>query len=284
MSGSPELKRAEDAVERGVTDVAPWITRAARVGEAAFGLVFAVIGLLALKAATGTGGEITDPKGALGAIRESAIGTAALVIVAGGMLAFALWSVLGALFDADRQGRSAKARLERLGHALRGVAYAVLGSVAVQQLRRPQRGGGHQEAQWTARVLDARFGRVAVGGIALLILVYALYQLKWALTAEVRKRLETAHDSPTTSALVWLGRFGNLALGVIVGMIAVFLLIAAIRHAPGEAAGVDESLARIAIGPFGRALLIVVGAGFIAFGMYEAASAWYRRMPMTRSS
>jgi hypothetical protein len=273
--------QAGRTIERDAQTVAPWIISAARIGEAAFGLVFAVIGLFAVKVAIGDGGAPTDPKGALAAIRDAPLGTEALVVIAAGLLGFALWSVLGALFDADAVGRSAAGVLLRIGHALRGVGYGVLGATALRQSRHPSPGGGHQESTWTAHVLDLSFGRFLAAAVAALIVVYAVYQIRWAFTREVRERLETAPSSLGTRVIVQIGRFGNVAVSLVLGLIGLFLFMAAVRHAPGEAAGVDESLARLAIGPYGHALVGVIGAGFVAFGAYEMASAWYRRMPMT---
>lgn len=260
---------------------APWLIRFARIGEAAFGVIFAVIGLLAGEAALGIGGRATDPVGALNTIRQSAFGTAALVMMAAGLLAYALWSVVGALLDADRDGARAKGILRRVGHGFRGLAFALLGLDALQQLRRPRAGTGHVEAQWTAYVLRWPAGRVFVAIVAAAIVAYALYWLRWAFGRGVRERLAGAPPTWVTSALVVVGRLGNVVMNALLMLIGTLLLAAAVHRRTGEAAGLDESLARIATSEYGTIALATAAAGLVAYGVFEIASARYRRMPVT---
>lgn len=269
------------SAERGAEDVAPWLVAVARVGSVAFGLVFIVIGALALKLAIGDGGATTDPKGALATMRSAPLGGPGLAVLGVGLLAFAVWSTVGALFDSDARGTSFVAILFRIGHVLRGVGYGLLGATALEEMHQPSPGGGHQESSLTAQVMGAFAGRVFVGLVGLGTIAYAVYQIWWACTPQVREQLASAPQSTMTRVVVAIGRFGVIVTSVVLGMIGVYLAIAALRYQPGEAAGIDESLARIAIGPGGHTMLGVVGAGFIAFGIYQLANAAWRRMPVT---
>ena len=271
----------ESSAARGAEEVAPWLVAVARVGSVAFGLVFIVIGALALKLAVGDGGATTDPKGALATMRNAPLGGPGLAVLGVGLLAFAVWSTIGALFDSDARGTSVVAILFRIGHVLRGLGYGLLGATALEEMHRPSPGGGHQESSLTAHVMGALVGRVFVGLVGLGTIAYAVYQIWWAFTAQVRKQLASAPDTPMTRAVVAVGRFGVIVTSAVLVMIGVYLGLAALRYRPGEAAGIDESLARIAIGPGGHTMLGIVGAGFIAFGTYQLANAAWRRMPVT---
>jgi hypothetical protein len=75
-----------------------------------------------------------------------------------------------------------------------------------------------------------------------------------------------------------VGTAGNIARMLITLTIGVLLIGAARAHDPHEAVGIDGALKRLARGPFGSALLVVVAVGLAAYGLYSVAEARYRRV------
>ncbi len=71
-----------------------WMTGFARLGYVAKGVVYIIIGFLAGKLALGQGGQATDQKGALRTISEQPFGKFLLIVIAIGLLAFGLWSLI----------------------------------------------------------------------------------------------------------------------------------------------------------------------------------------------
>jgi len=63
-----------------------WLVPLGRAGYAANGLVYALIGVLAVQASLGDGGDTTDPAGALGHIVQAPFGRLLLAIVAVGLV------------------------------------------------------------------------------------------------------------------------------------------------------------------------------------------------------
>jgi hypothetical protein len=61
-------------------------------------------------------------------------------------------------------------------------------------------------------------------------------------------------------------------------LIGVFLIKAAVDYNPDKAVGVDGALAKLLNHAYGSVLLGVVAAGLIAFALYSASDARYRRI------
>ncbi len=92
-----ELRRRADHLgNRAVHN--PWTERLARLGYLAKGVVYAVVGVLALQVAFGTGGQTTDTKGALATLAQGPLGTALLAVVAAGLVAYAVYMALEARY------------------------------------------------------------------------------------------------------------------------------------------------------------------------------------------
>ena len=67
-----------------VQDVAPWVVLLARIGFVAKALLYATIGILAAKAALGSGGKATDLGGALREVVRAPGGDVMLYVIAAG--------------------------------------------------------------------------------------------------------------------------------------------------------------------------------------------------------
>src|SRR2546430_13196611 len=98
----------------------------ARLGYAIKGVVYLIIGFLAVQLAVGVGGKATDQRGAIQTISALPLGKFLLVVVTIGLVGFALWCFIQALFDTEGKGRKAKGIIARIGYAGIGVAYALL--------------------------------------------------------------------------------------------------------------------------------------------------------------
>src|SRR5438876_2811495 len=89
----------------------PWMIRLARLGYTVKGIVYVVIGWLAVMVAIGHGGKATDQSGAIQTINSLPFGKFLLVVVAIGLLGFALWSFIQALFDTEARAGMPKGLL-----------------------------------------------------------------------------------------------------------------------------------------------------------------------------
>jgi hypothetical protein len=96
--------------------------------------LYIVIGVLALRVATGLGGRVTATRGALMTVLAQPFGRT-LLIAAIGLLGYAVWRVLQGLLDPDRLGHEWRAVALRVSYVGRGAVHAALGLQVVRLYR-----------------------------------------------------------------------------------------------------------------------------------------------------
>ncbi len=74
-----------------------------------------------------------------------------------------------------------------------------------------------------------------------------------------------------------VSKLGILARGVVFVMIGTFLVQAALTANPRRARGLDGALETLAAQPYGTLLLALAAAGLVAYAVYMALEARYRR-------
>ena len=258
------------------------LVRLGRLGYAAKGVVYVVMGFLATEAALGVGGGSTDSRGALRTIREAPFGKIALVIVMIGLFGYAAWRLTNAFTDAERRGDDPSGIALRIGGAVRGLAYGALAIWTLRYLMSKPSSDGDQTRSATDRVLGMPGGRWIVIAIGLGIIAYAIYQFYRAGSGKFLKRLDLSSAKSETKTWVGrIGRFGIAARGIVFGMIGVLFVRAGWTYDPSKAGGIRQSLDALARQPMGRILFGVVALGLIAFGIFELATARYRVMRAT---
>ena len=101
-------------------DRAPaWVVPAMRVGYVARGIVYVLIGILAVRAAL-RGGPSEGAKGALSSLTDNSWGTAMLWVIAVGFFCYAIWRFIAAWMDLERHGTGAKGIVARTGLIVTG--------------------------------------------------------------------------------------------------------------------------------------------------------------------
>ena len=254
----------------------------ARLGYAAKGVVYIIIGFLAGKLALGQGGQATDQRGALRTISEQPFGKFLLIVVAIGLLAFGLWSLIQAIYDTEGEGRKAKGIVARIGYAVVGIAYLALAFGAYQLATGSGNGGNSttsttQDA--TAKLLSLPFGVPLVIIVGLVVLGIAVYLYARAYRAKFQRRLDLATlRAPVRKTVIFLGRLGYAALGVVFTIIGIFLIVAAVQFNPQKAKGLDAAIGELQKLPLGQLLLGIVALGLLAYGVYSFVEARYRRL------
>ncbi|MBE9215483.1 DUF1206 domain-containing protein [Plectonema cf. radiosum LEGE 06105] len=259
---------------------AAWIERLARFGYASKGAVYIIVGLLALQAAFGRGGETTDTQGALQAIVRQPFGQILLALVAIGLIGYVIWRFVEAINDPENKGNDFKGIAIRLTYAANGLAYAGLAWTAVKIIMGSSSSGNSDSKEdWTARLLNQPFGQWLVGTIGACVIALAFYYLYKAFRAKFQRKLYLSDLSNTERQwVIGICRFGLAARSIVFFLIGWFVIEAAYMAQASQVGGLGEVLETLAAQPYGLWLLAIVALGLIAYGVYMLVQARYRRL------
>jgi hypothetical protein len=250
----------------------------ARLGYGARGIVYGLVGGLALLAAIGSGGQTGGSRSALQTLLSQPFGRFWLGVIALGLFGFCAWRVLEALTDADRLGSDLKGLGTRAAHLISGVIYAGLALSALNLALGQGGGGGEDQAaqDWTAWLLSQPFGQWLVGLIGIAITGTGLAFVWKAWRGDVTAYLVLPADK--RDWFVSLGRMGFAARGVVFLLIGGFLILAAVHSSSSDVHGLGGALQALEQQPYGWVLLSLTALGLFAFGVFGLIQARYRHI------
>ena len=271
--------RAQDALEDAAES--SWLERLARAGLVARGLLYVVVGILAVQVAAGHDEARADKQGALQTVVRQPFGRLLVLLLAVGFAGYAAWRFVEAAVGPPGEDDSRKAKVKRVGCAARGVLYTFLFASAVKLFIWSNDATSEQrpEADWTARVLDWPAGIWLVQAAGLVAIGAGVYVGWRGLSGKFRKGLKSVEMG--RAERLWIrgvGTVGMVARMLVTMLIGVFLITAARQHAPEQAVGIDGALKRLADRSYGPLLLVLVACGLAAYGLYSFAEARYRRV------
>jgi uncharacterized protein DUF1206 len=267
------VDRATDSV-RDAADSRP-VNWAARAGLTARGIVYLLIGLLALLVARG-GHAHVDQKGALQQVLAKPFGGFVVAAMAVGFAGYAVWRLSEAAFGVTGEGRKVLPRIQSL---VRGIIYAGLAVVAVTLLLGSRKPQSSQSREITAKVMQHPGGQWLVGLVGVAIAITGLVLAWEGLRAKFMKYFpESQLSRPVRKAALVLGRIGNVGRGLVFALAGGLVVAAAVTFDPKKAGGLDAALKTLRDQPYGGVLLVLVALALIAFGIYGLIEARYRRV------
>jgi hypothetical protein len=256
-----------------------WVARFLRFGHVARGLVYLVLGLLALRLSVGIRDEAMSQNGALAVIGRQPFGHVLLVSIAVGFASYALWDVIRAVADPNHEARRRGGLLKRLGFAAGALAYVALAVIAFQFVGNGPQPQTETSYSWTASALAKPLGAWIVGLAGAAWMAVACVQIVHALRGGFLRNLDLASRSHAERR--WakaLGRTGITTRGVLFAIIGILLIASALHANADRLTGIDGALLGLVRQPFGRTLLATAGLGLVAFGVYSIMCARWMRI------
>jgi hypothetical protein len=250
-----------------------------RIGYIVHGALYLVIGALAAALAWGARGELADPPSAVEMINKLPAGDLLVKIVAAGVAAYAVWRFVQAVADPDRQGRTIKGIMVRVGRIASGVGHSILALFAGQLAAGSIHGSGGQP-NWAYRLLREPVGPLLGGLVALILLGVGTDDVRKACTTKFGERFKhNEMGALLITATRCAGSWGFAARAVIFFSGGCYLIRAVFKSEPDQAKGFEGILASLLQLPHGDWVLGFVGLGLSAYGVFMVQAGVYRRHP-----
>jgi hypothetical protein len=249
----------------------------ARVGLTARGVLYILIGWVAVLIALGHSSHEADQQGALQLLARQPYGLVSLWLLGIGFVGYALWRLSEAAFGVTGEKNGAGPRLKSLARAL---VYAFFGYLTFKIISGA--GGGSQAARQedlTASVMRHTGGRWLVGIVGLAIVIVGLALVLEGIRRKFLKFLQLSRLSRRARRIVeLLGMIGTAARGAVFALAGVLVIEAAATYKPAKAGGIDKALLTLRGQPYGEFLLGLAALGLIIFGVYGLCEARWRRV------
>ena len=255
-----------------------WLIWAARLGYAACGFIYVVIGLVAIAVALGLRDQPTTSRGVMQFLSRQPFAPFMLVALGIGLTGYAALNVTGAISDPERRGMSLSGLTLRAIDIATGALYVTLAFGALGHLV------GAPSHQYTAesfaqKLLANPFGPILLGLFGVALLISAGYLLMRSVTEEFGHMLDRRQLTHRIRIVIeFAARAGTAARAVVFGICGILSIRAAFSHSPDRVTDVDDALTAIGNAAFGPLLLGLMGAGFIAYGLYQLGKARYQRV------
>ncbi len=239
----------------------------ARAGFVASGIIHILIGFIAIAVATGAGsGQEADQSGALAELAQVPGGLFLLWAVAVGLAALGIWLILSAFLDRSWQTKRKRSVhiVENLG---KGVIYLVLAFTAAIFAIGGTASSAQSTSQLGATLMSSPAGVFVVVLIGLALLGVGGYMVYKGTSRAFERDIQVPAD-PAGHTVRILGVVGYVARGVALGAVGVLFLVGAATNDPSKTTGLDGALKSFVSLPFGVGVLVGIGVGWIAYGIY----------------
>ncbi|MGH4138379.1 DUF1206 domain-containing protein [Clostridium sp.] len=256
----------------------------ARVGFATRGLIFFVMGILALLLAFGRGGKTTDQQGAIAMIGKQPEGKVLLWLILIGLICYSSWALIQVIINPFNKENDTKGISARLGYLFGAVSYSFLAIPTYALLT----GGskpvhvGKQAAKtqnYVSKILDMPFGQWMILIVAIIVISVGIFQISKAFMPLFGSQLDLIKLN--IYQLKWVkgfGMFGTISRGFVITLVGIFLVIAAYTSDSNNAKGFDSALMSLLNQPYGRWLIGIIALGLMSFGIYDLLIAMFFRL------
>ncbi len=250
----------------------------ARIGLGARAFVYFAVSIILIDSAlTSKPDDGASPGDAFRAIETEQGGRIVLIALAAGLFLYALWRFQQAALDPENHGRDAKGILSRIGMAMSGMSYLLIGIAAFAVTFGSNSGGGGGKTAETARwLMKQPYGRwmVLLAGVALIAIGCAqIWRVK---SDQWQTRIDLSGWAARTKPVI---EFGIAGRGILFMMVGGFIAFAGASADASDVKGLAQTIGWIRYQPFGFWLFLVAALSVGAYGVYSAVQSARYKIP-----
>jgi hypothetical protein len=248
----------------------------ARTGLTARGVIYILVGWVALLVAFGQSSREADQRGALQLLAGKPLGLVSLWLLGVGFAAYALWRLSEAALGVTGEPKGVGPRLKSLARAVLYAGFAYLTFDVISGTRHSQ---SRQQQDMTATAMGNTVGRWLVGIVGLAVVIIGLVLVSEGARRKFMKYLRTWEMSQGTRRVIeLLGMIGTIARGLVFTLAGVLVISAAVTHKASQSGGIDKAMLTLRNQPLGEFLVILAALGLAVFGIYGLCEARWRKV------
>jgi hypothetical protein len=250
----------------------------AKFGAVCLGIIYVMIGVIALLSLMRLKDGGADESSILNLLDTIPLGNVIVGIILLGLAAFIFWKFYTAIVDPYNYGNDYKGFGKRIAIAVGGIAYGMIGYSAVQALlglANSTNGTPTDQRLMVARIFNWWAGEWIIGILGAFIALTALAQFIYIFKKGFREKFELGKLSEGKRKIITTFAYtGHIARGIIMGIIAYFLILASIQSNPSKVVNTDKAFNFLGE-HVNHVAFIVVAAGTICYGLYLFALSIY---------
>jgi len=259
-----------------------WIKKLARFGFVAKGVIYVLLGIMAVMAAVGQGStQEASRNGVAQLIFEQPFGRILAILLVIGLIGYVIWRFVEAIMDPQGAGSDGKGMVKRIGYFISGLIYTGFAISIVRQLAGSGGGNSNSQQTWTAKLLEMEAGPFIVVAIGLIIIASGIAQFIKAYKAKFKKhlRLEGVR-AETRTWITRIGKIGFTARGIVWLIVGYFIIRAGMQSDASEVKGSQGAFSFLQQMDYGQWILLVVAIGVTAYGVFQFVKAKYYQINM----
>ena len=259
-----------------------WIEKLARFGFIAKGVIYVLLGILAVMAAVGQGSsQQADRNGVLQLIFEQPFGRILAILLVIGVIGYAIWRFIEAIKDPYQVGSDSKGMLKRVGYFVSGLIYTGFALSIIRLLAGSGSGNSNSRQTLTAKVLQMDAGPFLVILAGVIVIIVGIVQFYRAYKTEFNKRLNTQSlSSDVKEWITRIGRIGYTARGIVWLIVGFFVVRAGMESDASEVKGSQGVFSFLEQLSYGQWILLAVAIGVVAYGIFQFVKARYYQIKL----